>query len=268
MTTEEEQRGLVVETEDDLFADPLDRLHTRLPASDCGTGSTVRSTNGLARRNLSMVAPASRARNASMYTVTSGSSGIAKRLSPVMRWMIRAVLVLMALTAFALGHEPAMQPVVTLAPITAPVDGSRTAIIIPVAGVTAGQLRPSFNEGRAGHLHHAIDILAPRGTPVFAAVDGPIQKLFTSNAGGLTIYEFDRAGQFVYYYAHLDRYAPSITEGMEVTQGTVIGYVGTTGNAPPDTPHLHFAIERLGPEKLWWRGEAIDPYPVLVGRSD
>ena len=193
-----------------------------------------------------------------------------------MRWMIRAVLVLMALTAFALGHEPSMQPAVTVGPTSTPVspradqaalhaDGSRAAIIIPVAGVTAGQLRPSFNEGRAGHLHHAIDILAPRGTPVFAAVDGPIQKLFTSNAGGLTIYEFDRAKQFVYYYAHLDRYAPAITEGMEVTQGTVIGYVGTTGNAPPDTPHLHFAIERLGPEKLWWRGEAIDPYPVLVG---
>ncbi len=196
-----------------------------------------------------------------------------------MRWMIRGVLVLMALTAFALGHEPARQLAVTVGSTTALVDGSHpdqdrgpgiepAAIIIPVAGVTAGQLRPSFNEGRAGHLHHAIDILAPRGTPVFAAVDGPIQKLFTSDAGGLTIYEFDRAGQFVYYYAHLDRYAPSITEGMEVTQGTVIGYVGTTGNAPPDTPHLHFAIERLGSEKLWWRGEAIDPYPVLVGRSD
>ncbi len=191
--------------------------------------------------------------------------------------MIRGVLVLMALTAFALGHEPATQPAVTVGPAIALVDGSHqdrgpgiepAAIIIPVAGVTAGQLRPSFNEGRAGHLHHAIDILAPRGTPVFAAVDGPIQKLFTSDAGGLTIYEFDRTGQFVYYYAHLDRYAPSITEGMEVRQGTVIGYVGTTGNAPPDTPHLHFAIERLGPEKLWWRGEAIDPYPVLVGRSD
>ena len=181
-----------------------------------------------------------------------------------MRWTIRAVLVLMALTAFALGHEPPQHLTVSEAAATAPGDESQDAISIPVAGVMPGQLRPSFNEGRAGHLHHALDILAPRGTAVIAAVNGRIEKLFTSGAGGLTIYEFDRSRQFVYYYAHLDRYAPSIAEGMEVTRGTVIGYVGTTGNAPPDTPHLHFAIQRLGPEKLWWRAEAVDPYPVLV----
>ena len=143
----------------------------------------------------------------------------------------------------------------------------RTAIIIPVAGVTADQLHPSFNEARAGHLHHAIDILAPRGTAVLAAVDGRIEKLFTSKAGGLTIYEFDLPRELVYYYAHLDHYAPSLHEGMNVAQGTVIGFVGTTGNAPPDTPHLHFAIARLGPHKRWWRGEPIDPYPLLVGQA-
>jgi peptidoglycan LD-endopeptidase LytH len=183
-----------------------------------------------------------------------------------MRWMIRTVLVSMALAAFALGHEPTPHVAVPETTTTAPAtDGAwQDAISIPVAGVTPGQLRPSFNEGRVGHLHHALDILAPRGTAVVAAVDGRIEKLVTSGAGGLTIYEFDRAPHFVYYYAHLDRYAPSLAEGMDVTRGTVIGYVGTTGNAPPDTPHLHFAIQRLGPEKLWWRAEAIDPYVVLA----
>ena len=171
----------------------------------------------------------------------------------------------MAVTAFALGHGPTPHVAVTETAALAPSDGVSTdAISIPVDGVTASQLRPSFNEGRAGHLHHALDILAPRGTAVIAAVNGRIEKLFTSTDGGLTIYEFDRARQFVYYYAHLDRYAPSIAEGMEVARGTVIGYVGTTGNAPPGTPHLHFAIQRLGPEKQWWRAEAIDPYPVLT----
>jgi murein DD-endopeptidase MepM/ murein hydrolase activator NlpD len=181
-----------------------------------------------------------------------------------MRWLIRVVLISMAVAAFALGHEPASHVTVAESTTTSTDQTSQDAISIPVVGVTAGQLRPSFNEGRVGHIHHALDILAPRGTPVIAAVDGRIEKMFTSGAGGLTIYEFDRARQFVYYYAHLDRYAPSITEGMEVTRGTVIGYVGTTGNAPANTPHLHFAIQRLGPEKLWWRAEAIDPYPVLV----
>lgn len=133
-----------------------------------------------------------------------------------------------------------------------------------MAGVPATALKDTFNEGRVGHIHHAIDILAPRGTEVLAAVDGPIRKLFTSAAGGITIYQFDRRGELVYYYAHLDRYADDLHEGMDVAQGTVIGYVGTTGNAPPGTPHLHFAIERLGPEKLWWRSEPIDPYPILT----
>jgi peptidoglycan LD-endopeptidase LytH len=144
---------------------------------------------------------------------------------------------------------------------SAPVEGG---VIIPVEGVQRAALRDTFDEGRAGHTHHAIDILAPRGTPVVAAVDGQVVKLFTSAAGGLTIYQFDRARQFVYYYAHLDSYAASLGEGMSVRQGTVIGYVGTSGNAPPGTPHLHFAIERLGPEKVWWRSEAIDPYPILM----
>jgi murein DD-endopeptidase MepM/ murein hydrolase activator NlpD len=133
-----------------------------------------------------------------------------------------------------------------------------------VQGVQASQLKSTFNEGRVGHLHHAIDILAPRGTPVLAAVDGVVRKLFLSQAGGITLYEYDRAGERSYYYAHLDRYADGIREGLTVHRGDVLGYVGTTGNAPPGTPHLHFAIDILPPTKEWWKGEAIDPYPILT----
>jgi murein DD-endopeptidase MepM/ murein hydrolase activator NlpD len=138
------------------------------------------------------------------------------------------------------------------------------SIIIPVQGIQPAQLKPTFNQARAGHVHHALDILAPRGTPVVAAVDGTIRKLFVSAAGGITIYEFDRDASLVYYYAHLDRYADNVREGMRVRQGDVIGYVGTTGNAPASTPHLHFAIGRLTAEKKWWQSEAIDPYPILT----
>jgi murein DD-endopeptidase MepM/ murein hydrolase activator NlpD len=190
--------------------------------------------------------------------------------------MLRVVLVAMAISGliFNIGHPSAPDGGRASARHLFPAadSGARlnpgVHILIPVAGVERSALRPSFDEGRVGHLHHAIDILAPHGTPVVAAVDGRIQKLFASGSGGLTIYEFDRAGEFVYYYAHLDSYEPSLVEGMDVTQGTVIGYVGTTGNAPANTPHLHFAIERLGPEKLWWRGEAIDPYPILMARGE
>jgi murein DD-endopeptidase MepM/ murein hydrolase activator NlpD len=112
-------------------------------------------------------------------------------------------------------------------------------------------------------IHHAIDILAPRGTSVIAAVDGTIRKLFNSRAGGLTIYQFDVPEQRIYYYAHLDSYAAGIDQGMFVRQGTVIGYVGTTGNAPPGTPHLHFSIENLPASKEWWKGEPVNPYDLL-----
>jgi len=135
---------------------------------------------------------------------------------------------------------------------------------MPVLGVQPSELKSTFDQARAGHIHHALDILAPRDTPVVAAVDGTIRKLFVSAAGGITIYEFDRDEALVYYYAHLDHYADGLHEGMRVRQGDVIGYVGTTGNAPASTPHLHFAIGRLTPSKKWWESEAIDPYPLLT----
>jgi peptidoglycan LD-endopeptidase LytH len=137
-------------------------------------------------------------------------------------------------------------------------------LLVPVAGMERSKLRSSYGDPRSGgRRHEAIDILAPRGTPVVAALDGRIVKLFTSAAGGLTIYQFDPEESFCYYYAHLDSYASDLNEGHTVKRGQTIGYVGTTGNAPPGTPHLHFAIFKLTPDKRWWDGVALDPYLVL-----
>ena len=116
---------------------------------------------------------------------------------------------------------------------------------------------------RNGRVHEAVDILAPRHTPVQAVDDGTIAKLFPSKAGGNTIYQFDPNGRLCYYYAHLERYADGLHEGQAVSRGQVIGYVGTSGNAPPDTPHLHFAVNQLNADRHWWQGRALDPYEVF-----
>lgn len=137
------------------------------------------------------------------------------------------------------------------------------SLAVPVRGLEADDLVSSFHDARgSSRRHEAIDILAAHGTDVLAVEDGKIAKLFTSKAGGLTIYQFDPSEKYVYYYAHLDRYAPGITEGMAVEKGDVIGAVGTTGNAPKNTPHLHFAISKLDPDKRWWGGTALDPFLV------
>ncbi len=137
---------------------------------------------------------------------------------------------------------------------------------LPVAGVAVNDLHSSFDQRRgASRLHEAMDILAPRNTPVFAVDDGCVARLFESQAGGLTIYQFDPTLTYTYYYAHLERYADDVEEGDPVRRGQVIGYVGTSGNAPPGTPHLHFAIFILGSEKRWWQGTPIDPYDVWRG---
>jgi murein DD-endopeptidase MepM/ murein hydrolase activator NlpD len=140
---------------------------------------------------------------------------------------------------------------------------SAKQLMIPVQGVRANQLVRSFADARTGHEHEAIDILAPRNTPVLAVEDGTIAKLFLSKLGGNTIYQFDPSQRFCYYYAHLERYADGLKEGDAVRRGQVIGYVGTSGNAPPNTPHLHFAISILNADHHWWEGTAVDPYDVL-----
>ena len=139
------------------------------------------------------------------------------------------------------------------------------SLALPLPGIALDKLRDTFEDARDGHKHEALDIPAPRGTPVMAAVEGNVAKLFTSKQGGLTVYQFDDSGAYCYYYAHLDRYAPSLKEGTLLRQGDVLGYVGTTGDAPPTAPHLHFAVFRLGPEKKWWHGTAVDPLPLLKG---
>ena len=142
----------------------------------------------------------------------------------------------------------------------------RRDLRMPIDGADVARMRGSFEEhrsGSGGHGHEAADILAPRNTPIHAVEDGTIAKLFFSKAGGNTIYQFDPSRRFCYYYAHLERYAEAVREGQRVTRGDVIGYVGTSGNAPPGTPHLHFGVYELTADQRWWQGRAIDPYLVF-----
>lgn len=144
-------------------------------------------------------------------------------------------------------------------------DGNMPArLLVPVEGVAYSQLTDTFDQPRGQERHHeALDIMAPTGAPVRAAGDGKIVKLFNSKPGGITLYQFDPTEKYAYYYAHLDRYAEGIKEGMLVKRGDLIGYVGATGNADPNAPHLHFAVVALTPEKQWWKGTPVNPYPML-----
>lgn len=135
---------------------------------------------------------------------------------------------------------------------------------LPIDGTNIDVLKGGFDERRGGgRPHEAVDMLAPRNTPIYAVEDGTIAKLFFSEAGGNTIYQYDPLGRFCYYYAHLERYADGLSDGSKVSRGDVIGFVGTSGNAPPATPHLHFAVFELTADRRWWHGKAIDPYQIL-----
>jgi murein DD-endopeptidase MepM/ murein hydrolase activator NlpD len=135
---------------------------------------------------------------------------------------------------------------------------------MPVIGVRAARVPGSFHEPRSGgRVHEAVDILAARGTPVVAADEGRVWKLRTNALGGLTVYATDPLERFVYYYAHLDAYRPGLFEGQPLFRGDTLGYVGTTGNAPPDVPHLHFQISRVARDGQWWGGTPVDPLPFL-----
>ncbi|MGX9191323.1 M23 family metallopeptidase [Stenotrophomonas sp. Ker107b] len=172
------------------------------------------------------------------------------------------------------ARAPAPIPTTPLPPapdaggVAPPPADATGALLLPVQGIRADQLQDTFTDARSeGRVHDAIDILAPNGTPVLAVADGTVEKLFDSVRGGLTVYQFEPSGRYCYYYAHLDRYADGLAEKKTVKRGEVIGYVGSTGNASPEAPHLHFEIHVLGPEKQWWTGESINPYPVLTGRQ-
>ena len=138
-------------------------------------------------------------------------------------------------------------------------------LLIPAANVTASQLRDTYNQARSeGRRHDAIDIIAPQGTPVVATADGTVLKLFMSDKGGVTLYELDPSGRYVYYYAHLMRYAEGVVEGKQLRRGDVIAYVGDTGNAGAGNYHLHFAISKISSPRQWSGGDPINPYPLLV----
>ncbi|CEE35760.1 M23 family metallopeptidase [Xanthomonas citri pv. citri] len=172
----------------------------------------------------------------------------------------------MAASAPLADAAPAGMPVATTPAQSPAAEAPGSGLLIPVQGISASQLQDTFTDARSeGRVHDAIDILAPTGTPVVAVADGTVEKLFTSDRGGLTVYQFEPSGKYCYYYAHLERYADGLAEKQSIKRGQVIGYVGSTGNANPAAPHLHFEIHRLGPEKQWWKGDALNPYPVLHG---
>jgi len=206
--------------------------------------------------------------------------------------ILRQVLLLMAvvLVAGAIGFymgrhslpEPVTQaaapapvrgPVLHTAPVPVPAAPAADVpadaalhISLLIRGLKASDIQDTFDQARGGGVrrHEATDIMAPRGTPVLAVNDGKIVKLFLSKPGGNTIYQFDPSEQYVYYYAHLDRYADDIVAGITVHRGDTIAYVGSTGDANSAAPHLHFAISRLGPEKHWWQATPINPYLYLM----
>jgi len=145
--------------------------------------------------------------------------------------------------------------------------GSSSLLPVPVEGIRREQLHDTYNQARSeGRTHHAIDIHAPRGTPVIAVADGTIRKLHNGARGGRAIYLMDDDGTTRYYYAHLDGYAEGLHEGQRVERGEVIGYVGDTGNAQPGDYHLHFSVAILDNASRWWEGENLNPYDLLAGR--
>jgi murein DD-endopeptidase MepM/ murein hydrolase activator NlpD len=165
-----------------------------------------------------------------------------------------------ALEANALNTNSATSGAV-VSTVAATVPGK---LLVPVEGVKSAQLTDTFYQPRGTQRQHeALDIMAPTGTPVRATADGKVVKLFQSKPGGLTVYQFDPSEQYAYYYAHLDRYADNIKEGMELKRGDVLGYVGASGNADPAAPHLHFAVVALTPEKQWWKGTPLNPFPLM-----
>jgi peptidoglycan LD-endopeptidase LytH len=158
-------------------------------------------------------------------------------------------------------------------PTPPPISDRSTAqtgtLVIPVDGVKAEQLTDTWGQSRAGgaRIHKAIDIMAPRGTLVVAAAPGRVEKLFDSKDGGRTVYVRTPDGRTVHYYAHLDTYRAGLREGQQVRTGEVLGTVGSTGNASPDGPHLHFEVKRMAPGESWHQGREVNPYPLLAGTA-
>jgi murein DD-endopeptidase MepM/ murein hydrolase activator NlpD len=194
----------------------------------------------------------------------------------------------LAVAALLLGSTACMRGRLVVTPLPAPVDtaapgppatpavapppaaSSRATVngglslIVPVKGVHPSLVRDTYTASRGARTHNALDIMAPRGTPVLAAADGTVYRLRSNAAGGITIYQRDASEQYIFYYAHLERYRSGLREGDHLRQGDVIGYVGTTGNAPPNVPHLHFQVMKYRRDGRYWDGEPVNPHPMLV----
>jgi murein DD-endopeptidase MepM/ murein hydrolase activator NlpD len=147
-------------------------------------------------------------------------------------------------------------------PRAPPAEHAGPRLLFPVPGVSTGAMVNSFADPRGSRTHHAVDILAPRHSPVVAVDDGTVARLLRSAGGGISVYQFDASERHCYFYAHLEAYAAGLQEGQAVRRGQVLGYVGTSGNAPRNTPHLHFAISKVAAPKQCWGGSPIDPYPL------
>lgn len=176
-----------------------------------------------------------------------------------------AMMLIVIAVGFFLVRTPEGAPGPSAQP-AAPAIGGSTPLVIPVAKVTRAQLIDTWGQSRAdgAREHHAIDIVAPRGTPVIAAAAGVVEKIFDSKAGGHTVYVRLPDGM-IHYYAHLDSYADGLRQGQAVAQGQRIATVGSTGNAIASAPHLHFEIKRMAPGDAWWEGTEVNPYPLLAG---
>lgn len=162
------------------------------------------------------------------------------------------------------GRDPRAGPVRPRDIAVAP-----SGLAVPVDGIGTGELVDTYSQSRAGgaRVHNAIDIMAPLGRPVVAAAPGTVEKLFFSRGGGgITAYVRSPDGKWMYYYAHLDAYAPGLREGQRIERGAPIGTVGISGNANPAGPHLHFAINRMAPGEKWYEGQPVNPYPLLAGK--
>jgi murein DD-endopeptidase MepM/ murein hydrolase activator NlpD len=193
-------------------------------------------------------------------------------------WLAGAALVLVLFARYCVTVvPPGTSPPLSQMPVPGRGEGEERArsapsiagaggLTIPVAGMAASRLVDTYTQARASgaRSHDAIDILAPRGTPVLAARAGRVEKLFESERGGTTLYIRSADGRWVDYYAHLDAYAPGLREGQAIARGAVVGTVGSTGNADPDAPHLHFAVNRMAPGEKWYQGVTVNPYPLLM----
>jgi len=201
-----------------------------------------------------------------IYTMTSTREVVTT--VTLRRLVTGAAMIALALGPLGcrMGHAPAA----AIAPLPTGVSPRdyeylrHRALLIPVANITLSHIPDTFNDARDGkRVHRAVDILAPKGTPVLSTDVGYVLKLRMGGSGGITIYAVDPDERFVYYYAHLDRYRKGLAEGQRLQKGDTIGYVGTSGNAPRDTPHLHFQVSRMPPNQHWWEGVAVDPRPLF-----